>query len=84
MMKKIAIGIIIFVLCVLAGVFLGGCDSETNKASAKNKEIIEQVYGGSWIYPNIFRDTETGREYIVFEYGKGVAVTPRLPKEEKE
>lgn len=83
-MKKIAIGIIIFLLCVLAGVFLGGCDSETNKASAKNNKTIERVYGGSWIYPNVFRDTETGREYIVFCYDNGIAVVPRLEKEDKE
>lgn len=84
-MNKLAIiEIIMLVLCVLAGVFLSGCDLETNGSSAKNKEIIELVSGSSWIHPNVFRDTETGQEYIVFRYDKVITVTPRLPKEDKE
>lgn len=84
-MKKVAIGIIvtiIFSLCVVAGVFLSGCDLGTNKTSAKNKDMIECVSGQYYIRRSIFRDTETGREYIVFRYGDGLAVTPRLEKEE--
>lgn len=83
-MKKVAIGIIIFLLCALAGVCLGGCEVETNTSSAKNKDIIECVSGQYYIRRSIFRDTETGREYIVFRYGESVTVTPRLPKEDKE
>ena len=83
-MKKVAIGIIIFLLLVLSGVFLSGCDSEEIKAAPENKGIIEKVYGDSWANVNIFRDTETGREYIVFKYSHGITVTPRLPKEDKK
>lgn len=83
-MKKIAIGIIIFLLCVLAGVFLSGCDLEINTSSSKNKDVIEFVSGERYIHRSIFRDTETGREYIVFRYGEAVAMTPRLEKEDKE
>lgn len=83
-MKKVAIGIIIFLLCALAGVFLSGCDLEINTSSAKNKDIIEAVHGESYVHPEIFRDTETGREYILFPCRNGVAVTPRLEKEDKE
>lgn len=83
-MKKIAIGIIVCLLCALAGVFLSGCDLEINTSSAKNKDIIECVNGERYIRRSIFRDTETGREYIVFRYGESVTVTPRLEKEDKE
>ena len=68
-MRKIAIGIVVCLLCVLVGVFLGGCDLEAN-TSAKNRDVIEIVKGEELIRPSIFRDTETGREYIVFRYGE--------------
>lgn len=47
-----------------------GC-SINDETVAKNKEIIELVSGDSTrVYTNIFKDTETGQEYIVFTYKK--------------
>jgi PBP1b-binding outer membrane lipoprotein LpoB len=79
------ITLIIFSLCILIATFVNGCSSETNKASANSEEIIERVRTNDYrdyVYYSIFRDKETGQEYIVFRnIDGGIAVTPRLPQD---
>lgn len=76
--------ILLVLLAIFISLVIFGCATKPSATSAKNKDIIEVVHGESFIYPNVFRDTETGREYIVFRRGESITVTPRLEKEDKE
>ena len=74
-MKKIIIASLVSVLLI-------GCVSSSK--AGDNHAVLEKVYGDGWSGIGILRDNETGREYIYIDNGKyGVAITPRLTKEEK-
>ena len=79
-----------FILLVISCFIICGCSNKTTvtkdsgTAVTKDEEIIKPVSLRSHnpIYTNIFLDTETGHEYIVFTYNGRIAATPRLPKED--
>lgn len=77
-----------FILLVISFSIIYGCFHKTTVTKdnettiTKDNETIKPVHSQRNIYPNIFIDTETGREYIVFNFGGDIAVTPRLPKED--
>jgi hypothetical protein len=83
MKEKLIIAISLTIMLLIAG----GCSVTANN---NNDELFTIVYSneiedGSFLSDcviNVVRDNETGREYILYNYGTGVVITPRLDKTE--
>ncbi len=76
------------IIAAMVALALAGCASSSlslSSSKAKNDHaIFETVYSAHLGNLRVIRDKETGREYICYSGGYGVAITPRLPKEEKK
>lgn len=84
MKEKLIIAISLTIMLLIAG----GCSVTANDNSDNNDESFTSVYSNemenslSYGVISVIRDNETGKEYIIYDSGRGAGITPRLGKEE--
>jgi CRP-like cAMP-binding protein len=83
MKEKLIIAISLTIMLLIAG----GCSVTANDNNDESFTIVysNEIKDGYFLSDGVIdvvRDNETGREYILYNYGTGVVITPRLDKTE--
>ena len=83
MKEKLIIVISLTIMLLIAG----GCSVTANDNNDESFTIVysNEIEDGYFLSDgviDVIRDNETGREYILYNYGRGAVITPRLDKAE--